>query len=52
MATDGKKDANLTEICPGIPIINMVGMDTVAQRGQAEVESTATHLRVCTVKTH
>eukprot|EP00064_Thunnus_orientalis_P003750 superscaffoldBa00000319_g3761 len=38
---DGKKDVNLAEIYHGIPIINMVGMDTVAQRGQAEVESTS-----------
>lgn len=45
MITDGKKDVNLTEMYHRIPIRDMVWIDIVAQREQAEAESTVTHLR-------
>lgn len=50
--TGGRKGVNPTETCRGIPIINMVGMDTAAQRGQVEVESTVIPPKGRTVKTH
>lgn len=52
MMTDGKNGVKLTEIYSGNPIINMVVMDTVATKRQAEVESTVPRLRGRTVETH